>query len=125
RYESVTAATFGRPRDGVRIRDHLVGGLFGGHADDLRAVHGRYRELLRAFIDSRTYALEEQVFSGVCAAFPDRFSLRRFGTWWFYSPGERTSYLPAEGDSFYRIFAELAAGPSERVNSAISAAERP
>ncbi|MDE3152441.1 MAG: nucleotidyltransferase family protein [Gemmatimonadota bacterium] len=112
RYEEVAAATFGRARDGVRMVDHLVGGLFGGHADDLRAFHRLYTELLRTFIDTRTYTLEEQVFSALYALFPERFSVRRFGTWWFYSRGERTSYLEAEGDSFYKIFVELASGQS-------------
>ncbi len=107
-YEAVTAATLGTPASQVHISDHLVGGLFGGRARDLRTVHRLYAELLAAFIEARAFTLEEQVFSGLNAGRPELFSLRRFQTWWFHSPGERTSRLDAEGDSFYKIFTRLA-----------------
>ncbi len=107
-YERIAAATFDVPRDGVRIDDHLGGGLFGGDREDLRAVHRLYVELLEQFIETRTYTREEQVFSSLNAVHPELFSLHRFGTWYFHAPGERTSRLQAEGESFYKIFARLA-----------------
>ncbi|MHB1311190.1 MAG: nucleotidyltransferase domain-containing protein [Gemmatimonadaceae bacterium] len=107
--ERVLAGKYGQARGPVRVVAHLVGGLFGGHGDDWRVVHGLYTELLEEFIATRTYTLEEQVFSGVHALHPELFSLQRFDTWWFHSPGERTSYLAAEGNSFYRIFTRLLA----------------
>lgn len=108
-YESVVATRRGRAPEHVRIEDHLVGGLFGGHRDDLAAVHRLYAELLKELIDARVYTLEEQVFSCLNVLHPELFALKRFGTWWFHSPGERTSYLEAEGESFYRIFTDLLA----------------
>lgn len=113
-YEAVTAATFNRPAGQVHIQEHLVGGLFGGRARDLQAVHRLYVELLKALIGTKTYTLEEQVFSSLNAIHPELFSLRRFQTWWFHSPGEPNSRLDAEGDSFYKIFAELAARRGSR-----------
>ena len=106
-YERLVAQAYDRPRDQVHIADHLVGGLFGGHRDDFTAFHRRYAALLKRYLDARVYTLEEQVFSGLYAAEPELFALHRFGTWWFYAPGERTSRLSAEGDSFYKIFARL------------------
>lgn len=108
RYETIAAECFGRPRDQVSIESHLVGGLFGGQRADLRVVHQRYAALLAALIASRTYTLEEQVFSATHAVFPELFALLRFDTWAFYAPGERTGVLQEEANSFYKIFRDLA-----------------
>ena len=123
-YEPVVAAKYGMPVEEVCIKDHLVGGLFGGHKQDLAAFHRLYAELLKEFIDTRTFTREEQVFSGLNAVFPKLFSLRRFATWWFYSPGEPTSYLKEEGDSFYKIFMGLASRGEGRRPLAPSAPKR-
>lgn len=112
-YEQVMAQRFATAGQ-VQISDHLVGGLFGGHRDDLAPVHNRFVEVLQAFIDTRTYTLEEQVFSSVHALQPDRFALQRFDTWYFCSPGERTSRSRVDGRSFYRIFTDLAPLPHPR-----------
>ncbi|HVX40730.1 MAG TPA: nucleotidyltransferase family protein [Gemmatimonadaceae bacterium] len=108
-YERVAATTFGRNPESVRIEQHLVGGIFGGRARDLYAVHRLYARMLGACIEARTYTLEEQAFSAVHAVHPELFSLQRFSTWHFHSPGERTSYLAADGDSFFKIFERLLA----------------
>jgi len=106
-YEQVAADEFGNQPEQTRIIDHLVGGVWGGHRDDLRAVHHLYARLLERFIRERVYTLEEQVFSALYASFPDRFTVLRFGTWYFHSPGEPCSYLASDGDSFYKIFTRL------------------
>ncbi|HVZ78292.1 MAG TPA: nucleotidyltransferase family protein [Gemmatimonadaceae bacterium] len=108
-YEAVTAARYRRAASDVRILDHLVGGLFGGHEADLRNVHRGYAELLTAFLDARTYTLEEQVFSSLHAVRPELFTLLRFGVWRFHAPGEPNHFLEQEGDSFYKIFTGLLA----------------
>lgn len=103
-FEAVVAPLAGAP---ARITDHLVGGLFGGRRADVTRVHGVYVEVLKRCIATRTYTLEEQVFSGVHALHPELFSLQRFDTWQYFAPGERLSRLPAEGNSFYKIFTRL------------------
>jgi hypothetical protein len=95
------------PDQSVLISDQLVGGLFGGHRADLAHVHRHYAEVLKRLIDTRTYTLEEQVFSCVHALHPDLFSLHRFDTWHCCSPSERTDGLPAEANSFYQVLMHL------------------
>ena len=106
-YEAIAAATHALPVAAVRIQSHLVGGIFGGRVEDLRTFHELYAELLAACIDSRTFTLEEQVFSALHAVRPDLFVLRHFQQWRFHIPGERTSAPPADGKSFYQTFTEL------------------
>jgi len=106
-YEQIIAPRTSTPDQSVSITDHLVGGLFGGYRSDVARVHQHYAEVLKTFIDTRTYTLEEQVFSSVHALHPELFALQRFDTWHFFAPGERTGYLPTEGNSFYKIFTNL------------------
>lgn len=116
-YEHAVAPLATSPDGVVTITDHLVGGLFGGHAHDVTRVHEAYVAVLERLIATRTYALEEQVFSCVHAMHPTWFSLQRFETWQFFDPGARTSRLPAEGASFYKIFTRLLGGHPERIGS--------
>ena len=116
-YEHAVAPLATSENGAVTIADHLVGGLFGGHADDITRVHQAYVAVLERLIATRTYTLEEQVFSCVHAMHPSWFSLQRFDTWLFFAPGERTSRLLAEGTSFYKIFTRLLAGYPERIGS--------
>jgi hypothetical protein len=109
RHEALAAAQHAKARDQVRINSHLVGGLFGGHADDVRALHTLYRDLLREYISARSYTLEEQVFSGLYAVRPDLFELLQFEVWRFHIPGEPNSGPPAQGKCFYEIFMDLIA----------------
>jgi len=105
--ESLSAVQAGKPREQLRIQDHLVAGIFGGHRTDVRTFHRLYAELLQHVIETRTYCLEEMVFSCVGAVHPELIHQHRFRTWYFHSPGEVTSYLSEEGDSFYKIFLRL------------------
>ncbi len=108
-YARVTAETFDRPVGSLYIADHLVGGLFGGHVEDIRAMHEPYRRLLHAFIRAGRRTLEEQVFSSLQVVHPELFALQRFTTWHFHSPGEPNSFRETEGDSFHLIFTDLLA----------------
>jgi hypothetical protein len=110
RYLQLAERFSGRPAGSVRIEKHLVGGIFGGSVGAVRRLHEEYGALLAEFISSRTRTLEEQVFSTLYAIHPELFRLEEFDVWHFHSPGERTSYLPAEGESFYKIFVRLRDG---------------
>ncbi|HVZ48618.1 MAG TPA: nucleotidyltransferase family protein [Gemmatimonadaceae bacterium] len=105
----LVAATFGVPVDTVRVTDHLVGGIFGGHAADLRTVHAMFAQLLGASIAARQRTLEEPLFSALHAVRPDLFAVQRFDTWYFHGPGEPTGRLATEANSYYKIFTSLAA----------------
>jgi hypothetical protein len=112
RYAEVIAGHFNVPRDRVTIPHHLVGGLFGGFAQDLRALHADYATLLKALIDTRTRTLEEQVFSCLNAVHPERFAPQMFDTWYYRLPGEPLSQPDCVGRSFYEIFTRLLALPA-------------
>jgi hypothetical protein len=76
-YQAVLDQRFGTEATCL-LTDHLAGGFFGGHRDDLATLHQRYVAVLEALIESRTFALEEQVFSCVHALHPESFDLLRF-----------------------------------------------
>jgi hypothetical protein len=108
-YEHVLAERFPTSSGGYRITDYLVGSLFGGHGDDVCAMHDVYASVLKAFIETRTYTLEEHVFSCIHAMHPERFAVRRFDSAYFCVPGEPMSRNDVDGFSFYRILADLSA----------------
>lgn len=108
----IVAQLLGRAADDPQlptIREHVVGGIFGGFDADIQQLLQRFRALLGRAIAARAYTLEEQLFSLIFATDPERFAIQRFTTWRFHSPGERTSALDAEADSFYKIFTRLVA----------------
>lgn len=86
------------------LKWHLVGGFFGGYKDIYNIFFERYREMLKLYINKKLYVTEEPIFSSLYTVFPEMFDLKFFDLWWFYSPGERTSYLSEEANSFYKIF---------------------
>lgn len=89
------------------ITNHLVGGIFGGYSEKFIKFFNEYRTIIKLFIDEKIHVLEEQIFSSMYIANPDLFDLKKFTTWYFYSPGERTSMLDKDGDSFYKIFTKI------------------
>ena len=91
------------------IAMHVVGGLFGGFADDVEFLLRAFRGLLARAIAGRIYTLEEQLFSVIHAQHPERFAIQRFEEWAFFAPGERCGVLDADAESFYKIFTRLRA----------------
>lgn len=87
---------------------HLIGGIFGGRSNLILDIIPAYTSLLKYInIDHKYITLEEELFSLLYAAMPEKFNLDIFTTWWFFSPGERTGYLNEDGDSFYKIFKRI------------------
>lgn len=106
-YEGVVARRYGPGREGLRIQDHLAGGLIGGHREVLDRFHSAFVELLEAFITQRVHTHDEQVFSALYAMHPRWFALRRFHFW--QENWRSALNLPdvSEGRYFYQIFTEL------------------
>jgi len=102
-----TMIEFSGSADFQHISDHLIGGIFGGNKNCFLKFFNVYRNVLEFFINKKIHVLEEPIFSGMYAAYPDMFDARKFSTWYFYSPGERTHVLTEEGDSFYKIFTRI------------------
>lgn len=102
--EALTRKAFDKE---IRIVDHLVGGIFGGYKLDLLQILPYYESILKESIDSKVHCFEEHLFNCLYAAFPNKFSLQKFDVWWFYSPGEITSYLTEDANSFYKIFTRI------------------
>jgi len=102
-----TIASYSNKTDIPHICDHLIGGIFGGRKEVFLEFFNVYRNVLQYFIDNKIHVLEEPIFSGLYALLPEMFDVRRFYTWYFYSPGERTHVLSEEGDSFYKIFTKI------------------
>lgn len=88
-----------------QLLKHVIGGIFGGHKDIYNIFFERYKEMLNLYIDKRMYGTEEPILSALYSIFPEMFDLKFFDLWWFFSPGERTSYLSGEANSFYKVFA--------------------
>lgn len=86
---------------------HLIGGMFGGGIDILNKYITFYDTLLSSVIDNKIHLLEEPVFSALYPILHEYIHLETFSTWWYFSPGERNSFLNAEGDSFYKIFTKF------------------
>jgi hypothetical protein len=89
------------------ISKHVIGGIFGGFKKDIEIFLKQFNSLLKVCIDEKILLLEEPLFSCIAAVTPNLFNMQTFQQWWFYSPGERTSYLSEEGDSFYKIFKRI------------------
>jgi hypothetical protein len=86
---------------------HVVGGIFGGHDEDVQRFAAEFRRLLHKAIALRAYTLEEQLFSVMYAMHPEWFATQRFTTWQFHAPGEPCGVLDADADSFYKVFTRL------------------
>lgn len=106
-YESFIIKHFNKPIEEILLEKHLVGGLFGSKNETFINFYEKYDNFLTKIINDEIYCLEEQIFSAMNVVFPQLFNYEEFGTWHFYSPGERCSYLNTEGDSFYKIFKRL------------------
>ena len=117
RFESVAAAAFDRTPGSVHIRRHLVGVMFGGYAWDLAIMHAGYVRLLRAMVDAKTDALDEQIFSTLCALQPEHFSLLHFDSWRHDVDASTHPAPPAGTRSFSEIFTRLVAATEERPSS--------
>lgn len=104
---ALTGAEPGAPV--LSIREHVVGGIFGGHDEDVQRFFIEFRRLLHRAIALHAYTLEEQLFSVMHAMHPDWFATQRFDTWYFYAPGEPCGVLEADAESFFKIFTRLAA----------------
>jgi hypothetical protein len=102
-----TIAEYSGKADLPYICEHLIGGIFGGKKEKFLEFFTVYRDVLRYFIEHKIHVLEEPIFSGLYSLLPNMFDIRRFYTWYFYSPGERTHVLEQEGDSFYKVFTKI------------------
>lgn len=89
------------------IKEHLIGGIFGGNKDLFLQFFDKYSKLLNLFIDNGVHLYEEQIFSALNFIEPDLLHREKFDTWWFYSPGEPNSFLSSEQNSFYKIFTKI------------------
>ena len=87
------------------IREHLVGGLFGGTAVAIQMLLDKFEPLLETVLALNTfYCFEEHLFSAINATYPSYFKLKTFESFWFHLPGEITSYLEKDVNSFYKLF---------------------
>jgi hypothetical protein len=91
----------------ITLGKHFVGCIFGGKIKTIVDFYEKYEIFLYNIINDQIYCLEEQIFSLMYVVYPELFNYEFFQTWWFYSPGERCSYLEWEGDSFYKIFERI------------------
>lgn len=89
------------------IKQHLIGGIFGGNKLLFLDFYEKYSNLLKIFIENGIHSYEEQIFSALNYMEPELLHTEHFDTWWFYSPGEPNSFLSSEANSFYKIFANL------------------
>lgn len=89
------------------VGHHVVGGMFGGYKDTIKRFLKEFEKLLIYSINHKHLYLEEPLFSCVAAAMPEMFNLQHFYYWYYYSPGERCSYMAEDGDSFYKIFTRI------------------
>ncbi len=96
--------------ENIIFNKHLVAGIFGGKISTINSFLEKFDFFLDKFIDENIRCFEEQVYSTIIHAYPELFDLEHFYTWYFYSPGERCSYLKEEGDSFYKIFVRIKNG---------------
>lgn len=90
------------------IKEHLIGGIFGGKKQLFLDFFQQYYSLLDMFINEGIHLYEEQIFSALNFIDPELLHRERFNTWWFYSPGEPNSFLSSEQNSFYKIFTRIA-----------------
>jgi hypothetical protein len=86
---------------------HLVGGFFGSSKDTICKFADLFDDFLCKILDDEIYVYEEPVFSTIYNVYPELFDLESFYTWYFFSPGERTSMLAEDGDSFYKVFLRI------------------
>jgi len=91
----------------VSILDHLIAGYFGGYKDNILNNFPHYESVLEKIIEFKIHCFEEHVFNCLYATIPEQYHLEKFDLWHFYSPGERTSYLEREANSFYKIFTRI------------------
>jgi len=89
------------------IIDHLIGGIFGGYSQDILRNFSLYEKLFKETIDSKLHCFEEHLFNCLYSVFPEQYILHKFDIWWFYSPGEITSYLTEDANSFYKILKRI------------------
>ena len=89
------------------LSKHLVAGIFGGKIETINKFYNLYNTFIDKIIEDKIYCLEEEIFSSMNVLSPELFGYEYFSVWHFYSPGERTSYLEGEGDSFYKIFERI------------------
>lgn len=89
------------------IVDHLVAGLFGGYKEDVLENFSLYEKILKETIDNKIHCFEEHLFNCLYTVFPEKYGLHKFDIWWFYSPGEVTSYLTEDANSFYKILKHI------------------
>jgi len=101
---------FNKKIEDIRLNKHLVAGIFGGKIGTINNFFEKYEVFLENIINDGIYCLEEQIYSVMYIMYPELFDYEFFETWWFYSPGERCSYLFTEGDSFYKIFERIKNG---------------
>lgn len=91
----------------IKFNTHLVGGIFGSYIPTIKNFYSIYDIFLQNFLEEGERIFEEQIFSSMIHVYPELFDTYTFNTWYFYSPGERCSYLERDGDSFYKIFERL------------------
>lgn len=91
----------------VEFNKHLVGGLFGSKKETVYNFCDIFDNYLDNIIEEHLYCLEEQIISMMNVAIPHLFDCEFFSTWYYFSKGERCSYLQEEGDSFYKIFERI------------------
>lgn len=86
---------------------HLVAGIFGSDKNTVINFADTFDDYLNKILDNEIYTFEEHIYSSMYTVNPNMFTLDNFDTWYFYSPGERTSVLSEEANSFYKIFTNI------------------
>jgi len=107
RFEDFLIRNFNKPTVNDGLSKHLVAGIFGGKIETINKFYNLYNAFIDKIIEDKIYCLEEEIFSSMNVLTPELFECEYFSVWHFYSPGERTSYLEGEGDSFYKIFERI------------------
>jgi len=96
--------------DGPRIDTHVVGALFGGTREAVRALYAEYDGVLTAMLDADLLGTEENVLTILYRHDPSRVALLPFTTW--YHEDSLVRRPDPDEVPFYRVFETLAAEPS-------------
>ena len=86
---------------------HIIGGIFGGSVELIEKHFIKYEQILKEVINNKIHVLEEPILTVLYPHIQEDIILETFSNWWFYSPGERNSFLTEEADSFYKIFTRI------------------
>ena len=84
------------------IASHIVGGLFGGRREEVRALYSEYDALLAEMLGADLLGTEENILTILYHRHRERFTAHTFSIWYH----EDTDFIQPSADDvpFYRAF---------------------